>query len=97
MTDRTPIIVPDTIMPIIPKDKDVCDCMKELVDFTKSKGYIFWNVEEGASVGKGDSVCSCEVEKAIVEIPAPCTGILAEQCVKERDVIKAGDILGYIE
>lgn len=97
MADRTPIIVPDTIMPEVLENEDVCDCMKEPVDFTESKGYIFWNVEEGEPVEEGHSVCSCEVKKRVVEIPAPCTGILVERCVEDNDVIKAGDVIGYIE
>ena len=93
---KTPIIVPDQIMPK-PMPWRNCECMKQPIDLAAKKGTLTWLKEAGQSVEAGEVVCEGEADKKTVEITAPCSGILIEKTIDDECVFKAGDILGYIE
>ena len=71
--------------------------MKQPSDLTAKKGTITWLVEVGEAVKEGQTVCEGEVDKKIVEIKAPVSGILKEILIEDEHVFKAGDVVGYIE
>lgn len=50
-------------------------------------------VKAGDSVKEGDIILEVETDKALVEIPSPFTGVVAEIRVKTGDMVKVGDIL----
>lgn len=73
-----------------------CKCMNEPVKLESKKGTLFWVKQTGDTVKKGEVICEGEVEKKTVEFPAPCDGVLTQQCVGDGEVFTAGDILGYV-
>ena len=94
-TERTPITVPASLMPK-PNGSD-CACMKKPVDLSAHKGILHWNVSPGTRVTRDQVLCEGEVDKKVVEILAPCDGVLAEVLIEDECVFRAGNILGYIE
>lgn len=92
----TKIIVPDSLFP--KKDPEhPCPCQFREFKIEDKKGEIFWLVDKGAQVKKGEVICEGEIEKKTLEFTAPCDGILKEICVENEDIFHRGDILGYIE
>ncbi len=51
----------------------------------------------GDSVAEEDSVIALESEKAVMDIPSPLTGKIAEILVTEDQVVKSGDVIAMIE
>ena len=93
---RKAIIVPDSLMP--KKDPEhPCPCQFREFQILEKKGELFWLVEKGEHVVRGQVICEGEIEKKTLEFPAPCDGVLAEICIEEEGVFHRGDILGYIE
>lgn len=50
-------------------------------------------VEEGQAVKEGDAIFEVETDKAAVEIPSPCTGIIRSIEVSQGEMVKVGDVL----
>jgi pyruvate dehydrogenase E2 component (dihydrolipoamide acetyltransferase) len=50
-------------------------------------------VSVGQAVREGESILQIETDKAIVEIPSPCTGTVAEIKVTKGDVVRVGEVL----
>ncbi|MFW6265457.1 MAG: biotin/lipoyl-containing protein [Halanaeroarchaeum sp.] len=80
--DRT-AVTPDAVWP---EDSDENEAV--LVD---------WFVGEGAPVVEGDTLCTIQVEKVDIDVPAPTDGTLVEVSVGEDQVCAPGDTLGWIE
>ena len=75
-----PIVVPRELMPCkIPGFE--CECQNRPVDTAAESLMVFWNEEKGKLVQKGDVLCSFEVQKRVLEIHAPCTGVLDRKSV----------------
>lgn len=55
-----------------------------------------WLVPRGARVAAGDRMVEIVVGQAVVDLPAPCDGILQEKVVREESVVRQGDLLGWI-
>ena len=51
----------------------------------------------GNAVVRGDRILEVVAGEATIDLPAPVSGRLVEQCVVEDDVIEVGQILGRIE
>lgn len=47
----------------------------------------------GQEVKEGDIILEVETDKAAVEIPSPCTGVVLEVVVKEGDLVKVDDVM----
>ena len=58
---------------------------------------VDWFVREGASVEEGGTLCTIQVEKVSVDVPAPVGGTLAEVAVGEDETFERGDTLAWIE
>jgi 2-oxoglutarate dehydrogenase E2 component (dihydrolipoamide succinyltransferase) len=56
-----------------------------------------WLVPLGAPVATGDRVVEILTGEAVVDLPAPSRGILAEKLVAEDSVIHTGQILGWVQ
>jgi pyruvate dehydrogenase E2 component (dihydrolipoamide acetyltransferase) len=54
-------------------------------------------IAPGDRVAKETSLISLESEKAVMDIPSPCSGLIKEVMVKEEDVVTSGDIIAIIE
>jgi pyruvate/2-oxoglutarate dehydrogenase complex dihydrolipoamide acyltransferase (E2) component len=55
-----------------------------------------WLVEDGKQVDQGQALYTLEIEKSVMDVEAPVTGILKRIGV-ENETYKVGDILGEIE
>uniref|UniRef100_UPI00214957E9 2-oxo acid dehydrogenase subunit E2 n=1 Tax=Endozoicomonas sp. SESOKO1 TaxID=2828742 RepID=UPI00214957E9 len=51
---------------------------------------VEWHVAEGDSVKEDQPMVSVETAKAVVEVPAPCTGVIARLCGQPGDTILTG-------
>jgi pyruvate/2-oxoglutarate dehydrogenase complex dihydrolipoamide acyltransferase (E2) component len=56
-----------------------------------------WLVELGAEVIEGDRLLQVVAGEISVDLPAPASGCLVEQCVVECDEVQTGQLLGVIE
>ena len=56
-----------------------------------------WTVADGARVAKGDVVAEIETDKAVVEIEAPASGIVAQAVTKAGMVVKMGATIGVVK
>lgn len=54
---------------------------------------VEWHIKEGDTVKEDQIIVSVETAKAIVEVPAPCDGIIARLFGKEGDTILTGEPL----
>jgi pyruvate dehydrogenase E2 component (dihydrolipoamide acetyltransferase) len=56
-----------------------------------------WLVAEGDEVTDEDVLCEVETDKAIVEIPVPCPGEVAELRADPGDVVEVGEVIAVFE
>lgn len=52
-----------------------------------------WHVEVGEEVDEGSVLCEVETDKALVEIPIPCTGEVLELRAEPGDIVSVGDVI----
>lgn len=90
------MIVPDKVEP---KQGKAYEWLNQSgpVDLTLEPMYISWLKKEGDEVKEGEPILEGEVQKRIVSLAAPCSGILSEIVVDDRWSCESGEILGYIE
>jgi 2-oxoisovalerate dehydrogenase E1 component len=66
-------------------------------DLTVSEGRLVkWYFGPGDRVATGDHVADIETEKAVVEIEAPTSGILAEILASEGAMVAMGAAIGIV-
>lgn len=58
---------------------------------------VDWFVDEGDEVDEDDPICTVETDKAMVEIPSPCDGIVAEFRADIGETVAVGEVLVVIE
>jgi pyruvate dehydrogenase E2 component (dihydrolipoamide acetyltransferase) len=51
---------------------------------------VAWHVAEGDAIKTDDLLVSVETAKAVVEVPSPCTGIVARLHAKAGDIVATG-------
>lgn len=93
---REAIVVPD----YAGHKKDLehpCPCQDRPVKLTYKKGIVLWVKNIGDRVVQDEPVCEAEVEKATLELCAPCAGTLVEKCILDNEEFTFGQVLGYIE
>jgi pyruvate dehydrogenase E2 component (dihydrolipoamide acetyltransferase) len=54
---------------------------------------VRWLVKEGDEVNEDQTLAEIETDKAVVEMPSPYKGTLLKVHVKEKDIIKVGQVL----
>ncbi len=74
--------------PIMFEDVDEASTEAILVD---------WVVAVGDRVQEGENVVEVDIDKVVVEIPAPTSGVLVETNYATDDEVPLGSVLGYIE
>lgn len=57
----------------------------------------YWRVEEGDTVEEGDRLVELTTGKVVYNVPAPCSGTIAEILVTEGDTVRIGETLCVIE
>lgn len=57
---------------------------------------VEWHVEEGDDIEEDGPFCDVETDKAVVEIPAPCTGTVESLVAAPGDVVSVGDVVAVI-
>lgn len=58
---------------------------------------VEWYVEEGDEVTEDEPLCDVETDKAVVEIPTPCTGTVVELHAAEGEVVAVGEVIATFE
>ena len=58
---------------------------------------VEWYVEEGEEVREDDPLCDVETDKAVVEIPTPCTGTVVELAADPGDMVQVGEVIAVFE
>jgi pyruvate dehydrogenase E2 component (dihydrolipoamide acetyltransferase) len=56
-----------------------------------------WHVSEGDAVTEDAALCDVETDKAVVEIPVPCTGTVTELRFSPGDIIAVGAVIAVFE
>ncbi|MFC6940090.1 dihydrolipoamide acetyltransferase family protein [Salinirubellus sp. GCM10025818] len=56
-----------------------------------------WFVEKGQEVDDDGPLCEVETDKALVEIPIPCPGLVVELRAEPGDVVRVGEIIAVFE
>jgi pyruvate/2-oxoglutarate dehydrogenase complex dihydrolipoamide acyltransferase (E2) component len=56
-----------------------------------------WLVEPGEAVYEGDRLAEVLIEGATIDVNSPATGRLVERVAWPRDVLKPGQVLGFVE
>lgn len=72
----------------------------KLPDLGFEPGEVFvslWLVEAGQPVAVGDRMLEVICGAATVDLPAPASGLLVEQCVCDDEPIAVEQVLGVIE
>ena len=91
-----PIRIPD---PVYPKadPENPCPCTERPMELLFKTCLLFWLTKPGDRVEAGDIVAEFECEKKTAQIPAPVSGVLAEQCFADGDSFDPEDVVGYLE
>ncbi len=58
---------------------------------------VNWHKQPGESVVKDENLADLETDKVVLEVPAPCSGILSEVNQAEGATVVSGDILARID
>lgn len=58
---------------------------------------VAWHVAERDAVEEDAPLCNVETDKAVVEIPAPCTGTLVERRAEPNDSLAVADVIAVFE
>ncbi len=56
-----------------------------------------WSARAGEAIREDDPLCEIETDKALVEITAPCTGILLETTGEPGETLKVGTVIAVFE
>ena len=56
-----------------------------------------WFFEEGDAITEGDELVELATEDSVVMISAPTTGVLAEVCIDEDDMVQRDEVLCIID
>jgi pyruvate dehydrogenase E2 component (dihydrolipoamide acetyltransferase) len=77
----------------MPTEKIVVPDFGEVQEITVVEVYV----SPGDSVEVEDSLIALESEKAVMDIPSPCAGVVKEVYLSEEDVVKSGEAIALIE
>lgn len=70
--------------------------MPKMGDAMESGTLVQWLKKEGESVTSGEPIANIETDKAVVELPAPGTGILSGILIQEGDTVPVGTPIAII-
>ena len=86
---------PESAMPK-PDPENPSECQFRPFQLKHKIGKLFWLVRPGSPVKKGEILCEAEVEKATLEFPSPCDGILDEILVSDGESFACDELLAVI-
>ena len=66
-------------------------------EMTEDAEVVEWHVAVGDSVRKDDPLVAVETDKAVVDIPAPVTGVVLEILAAPGEVVDVGGPLARLE
>lgn len=69
---------------------------QEFLGTEEEADLVEWQVENGATVAEGDTICQMETSKLVTDFPAPAAGILTHK-VETGDVVSVDDVFAVIE
>lgn len=58
---------------------------------------VAWHKQPGDKVVRDENLVDIETDKVVLEVPAPCDGVLTSICEKEGAIVTGQQLLGYIE
>ena len=58
---------------------------------------VSWKVKIGEKIVEHETICEVETDKAVVEIPAPISGVVTELLANEGDMLDVGDVFMKID
>ncbi|XVH33240.1 dihydrolipoamide acetyltransferase family protein (plasmid) [Haloferacaceae archaeon DSL9] len=58
---------------------------------------VEWHVDVGSAIDEDEPLCEVETDKAVVEIPAPCDGIVTTLLAEIGETVDVGEVLTVIE
>lgn len=70
--------------------------MPKMGDAMESGTLVQWLKREGDYVSSGEAIANIETDKAVVELPAPSSGILSGILIKEGDTVPVGTPIAAI-
>lgn len=70
--------------------------MPKMGDAMESGTLVQWLKKEGDAVTSGEAIANIETDKAVVELPAPGSGILSGILIKEGDTVPVGTPIALI-
>ncbi len=56
-----------------------------------------WHFEEGDCVEKGEVLLEVSCESGMVDVHAPCSGVLLERVVEEDEIVRVGEPLAVLD
>jgi 2-oxoglutarate dehydrogenase E2 component (dihydrolipoamide succinyltransferase)/2-oxoisovalerate dehydrogenase E2 component (dihydrolipoyl transacylase) len=59
--------------------------------------FSLWHVRAGDRVTAGDRVAEVLIPGAVIDVPAPVSGVLASRAVQPNDPLTPGQVLGEID
>ncbi len=57
----------------------------------------YWYFKAGEKVNEKDDLAELTTDKAVFNLPCPCSGILSEILFHEGDAVNVGEVLAIIE
>ena len=69
----------------------------ELSESVSSAEVLGWKVKPGDPVEEDQVLVELETDKVVLEVSAPCDGVVTEILVKEGDTVKTGDVVAKVE
>jgi pyruvate dehydrogenase E2 component (dihydrolipoamide acetyltransferase) len=54
---------------------------------------VRWLIKEGDEIKEGQPLVEVETDKALAEIPSPKTGVILKILVKEKEIVKVGQVI----
>ncbi len=55
-----------------------------------------WHKQPGESIAEGENLVDLETDKVVLEVPAPCDGVLQDIIAAEGETVTAGTIIGNL-
>ena len=71
--------------------------LPELGENVNEATISFFHFHAGDNVQEGEDLVELTTDKAVFNLPAPCSGVLKEVFFEEGDVVKVGEIIATIE
>lgn len=70
--------------------------MPQLGEAAAEATIVAWLVQPGSEVKAEQELVEVQTEKSLLTVAAPAAGLLSEVTAKPGDVLKVGDVLGYV-